>query len=145
MEPNKAFISLTGRIPMGFKDVVARWGMATTGNPILAAAITAAIATLEVFLIIRTVQGEKFSLPPPAISMLFVISGLFSGASFLFMFLALHMEQVAIVAPTINTSSVFVIFLAPLVLRRIVAIASRKIVGAVLVVAGVFLISVGRS
>lgn len=138
------FYPLLAALLLGFKDVVARWGMATTGNPILAAAITATIATLEVFLIIRTVQGEKFSLPPPAISLLFVISGLFSGASFLFMFLALHMEQVVIVAPTFNTSSIFVIFLAPLVLRRIEALTSRKIVGAVLVVAGVFLISVGR-
>lgn len=138
------FYPLLAAFLMGFKDVVARWGMATTGNPILAAAITATIATLEVFLIIRTIQGEKFSLPPPAISLLFVISGLFSGASFLFMFLALHMEQVVIVAPTFNTSSIFVIFLAPLVLRRIEALTSRKIVGAVLVVAGVFLISVGR-
>ena len=138
------FYPLLAAFLMGFKDVVARWGMATTGNPILAAAITATIATLEVFLIIRTIQGEKFSLPPPTVSLLFVISGLFSGASFLFMFLALHMEQVVIVAPTFNTSSIFVIFLAPLVLRRIEALTSRKIVGAVLVVAGVFLISVGR-
>lgn len=139
------FYPLLAAFLMGFKDVVARWGMATTGNPILAAAITAAVATLEVFLIIRTVQGEKFSLPPPAVSLLFVISGLFSGASFLFMFLALHMERVAIVAPILNTSSVFVLFLAPLLVRRIEHITAGKVAGVLVVIAGVFLISVGRS
>ncbi len=139
------FYPLLAAFLMGFKDVVARWGMATTGNPILAVAIAAAVATLEVFLIIRTVQGEKFSLPPPAVSLLFVISGLFSGASLLFMFLALHMERVAIVSPTFNTSSVFVLFLAPLLVRRIERITARKVAGVLVVIAGVFLISVGRS
>jgi drug/metabolite transporter (DMT)-like permease len=128
----------------GLKDVVARWGMATTGYPILAAAITATTATPEVFLIIRSIQREYFSLPPPKISLWFVVSGLFSGASFLFMFLALHMEQVAIVSPTFNTSSVFVLFLAPLVVRKIEPITLRKVVGVLVVIAGVFLISVGR-
>jgi drug/metabolite transporter (DMT)-like permease len=129
----------------GVKDVVARWGMATTGYPILAAAITATTATPEVFLIIRTIQREKFSLPPPKISLWFVISGLFSGASFLFMFLALHMEQVVIVSPTFNTSSVFVLFLAPLFVRKIEPITARKVAGVLVVIAGVFLISIGRS
>ncbi|MFQ5904900.1 MAG: DMT family transporter, partial [Candidatus Binatia bacterium] len=81
---------LSAAFLFGLKDVLARWGLAMTGQPILAAAITVTAATLEVFLIVRCVHGERFSLPPLRVIRWFVISGLFTGCAFLFMFSALH-------------------------------------------------------
>lgn len=127
------------------KDVVVRWGLGGAGQPVLAAAITAATATVEVFLINRFAYGEKFSLPSPAVSVWFVVSGLFTGGAFLFMFFALQMERVSIVTPIINSHSVFVLFLAPFLARRIEIVTLQKVIGAVVVVVGIFLVSAGRN
>ena len=55
----------------------------------------------------------------------FVSSGVFTGGSFLFMFVALSMEQVSIIAPLVNSYAVFVLVLAPLVARPSVEAYSR--------------------
>ncbi len=75
----------------------------------------------------------------------FVSSGLFTGGSFLFMFLALSMERVSIIAPLVNSYAVFVLLLTPLIARQIERVTLRKAAGAVLVVAGIFLISAGKN
>jgi drug/metabolite transporter (DMT)-like permease len=54
------------------------------------------------------------------------------------------METVSIIAPLINSYAVFVLLLAPLIARRIETVTSRKVAGAALVVAGIFLVSAGR-
>ncbi|MEE9144155.1 MAG: DMT family transporter [Candidatus Binatia bacterium] len=127
------------------KDVLARWGLGVTGQPALAALIAVVTATLEVFLILRYVQAERFVLPPLRVSLWFVISGIFTGGAFFFMFFALHMEEVAIVSPIVSSHSVFVLLLSPLIARQIERVTLRKGIGAVGVVAGVFLISLGRN
>jgi drug/metabolite transporter (DMT)-like permease len=127
------------------KDVTVRWGLGGSGSPVLAAAIAAFTSTVEIFLINRYIHKEKFALPPKQVIHWFVGSGLFTGGSFLFMFLALNMERVSIIAPLINSYAVFVLVLAPLIARQIERVTLRKAAGAVLVVAGIFLISVGRS
>jgi drug/metabolite transporter (DMT)-like permease len=128
-----------------FKDVTVRWGLGGSGSPVLAAAIAAATSTVEIFLINRYVHAERFTLPPKRVIHWFVSSGLFTGGSFLFMFLALSMERVSIIAPLINSYAVFVLVLAPLMARQIERVTLRKAAGAVLVVAGIFLISAGRN
>lgn len=132
-------------ILFALKDVTVRWGLTGTGQPILAASIAAVTSTIEIFLITRYVQGEKFALPPFRVTHWFVSSGLFTGGSFLFMFLALHMERVSIVAPLVNSYSVFVLILTPVIASKLESVTRRKIAGAILVVVGVFFISAGRS
>jgi drug/metabolite transporter (DMT)-like permease len=51
---------------------------------------------------------------------------------------------VTIVAPLINSYAVFVLLLTPLMARQIESVTPRKIAGAALVVAGIFLISAGK-
>jgi drug/metabolite transporter (DMT)-like permease len=126
------------------KDVTVRWGLGGSGSPILAAAIAAVTSTVEIFLINRFVHKETFRFPSRNVIYWFVTSGICTGGSFLFMFLALSMERVSIIAPLINSYAVFVLILAPLLAREIESVTVRKIVGAVLVVAGIFLISLGR-
>lgn len=126
------------------KDVTVRWGLASSAQPITAAAVAATTSTVAIFLMTRFVQREPFAPPPVGAGHWFVSSGLFTGGSFLFMFLALSMERVSIVAPIVNSYSVFVLFLTPFMARQIEKVTPRKIVGAVVVVAGVYLISSGR-
>jgi uncharacterized membrane protein len=127
------------------KDISVRWGLADgEGQPILAAGIAALTSTVEIFLIIRYGQGEKFHWPPASITRWFVASGIFTGGSFLFMYLAYSMERVSIVAPLINSYTVFVSLLTPLMARDIETITGRKLAGAALVVAGIFAVSLGK-
>lgn len=125
------------------KDVTVRWGLAGGASPVLAAAIAAVTSTLEIFLINRYIYKEAFILPPKHAILWFVSSGICTGGSFLFMFLAFSMERVAIVAPLINSYAAFVLVLAPLMAKKIERVTSRKVAGAILVVAGIFLISGG--
>jgi drug/metabolite transporter (DMT)-like permease len=126
------------------KDVSVRWGLGVAGQPILAAAIAALTSTIEIYAITRYLQGIKFSLPSQNVCVWFAASGIFTGGSFLFMYLALSMERVSIVAPLINSYAVFVLLLTPLMAKQIETITWRKAFGAILVVAGIFLISFGR-
>jgi drug/metabolite transporter (DMT)-like permease len=127
------------------KDITVRWGLGDgSGQPILAAGIAALTSTIQIFLIIRYIQGEKFVLPSAPVAWWFVWSGIFTGGSFLFMYLALSMERVTIVAPLINSYAVFVLMLTPLMARRIERVTARKVFGALLVVAGIFLVSIGK-
>ncbi len=127
------------------KDVTVRWGLGGSDSPALAAAIAAVTSTVEIFLINRYIQKESFALPPSHVIHWFVSSGLFTGGSFLFMFLAFSMERVSIIAPLINSYAVFVLILTPLMARHIEKVTLRKAAGALLVVTGIFLISAGKS
>jgi len=127
------------------KDVAVRWGLGDgSGQPIFAAGIAALTSTIEIFLITRYVQGEKFILPPAPVARWFIASGIFTGASFLFMYLAYSLERVSIVAPLVNSYTVFVSILTPFMARRIETVTARKLAGAGLVVAGIFAVSLGK-
>lgn len=127
------------------KDIAVRWGLAGGGSqPILAAAIAALTSTIEIFLLTRFLQAEKFVLPPASVARWFVGSGIFTGGSFLFMYLAFSMERVSIVAPLVNSYTVFVSLLTPFMARQIETVTGRKLVGAALVVAGIFAVSLGK-
>jgi len=127
------------------KDVAVRWGLGGGGGqPILAAGIAALTSTLEIFLITRYLQGEQFILPPAPVARWFMGSGIFTGASFLFMYLAYSLERVSIVAPLVNSYTVFVSILTPFMARRIETVTARKLAGAALVVAGIFAVSLGK-
>jgi drug/metabolite transporter (DMT)-like permease len=128
------------------KDISVRWGLGGgNGQPILAAAIAALTSTIEIFLITRYVQGEKFALPPLPVLRWFIWSGIFTGGSFLFMYVAFSMERVSIVAPLVNSYTVFVALLTPFMARQIESLTPRKLAGAALVVAGIFAVSLGRN
>jgi drug/metabolite transporter (DMT)-like permease len=139
------FFPFLAALLFSMKDVTVRWGLGGSAAPILAAAIAAITSTIEIFLINRYIYKETFILPPKHVLRWFVSSGIFTGGSFLFMFVALSMERVSIIAPLINSYAAFVLVLAPLMARQIERVTPRKVAGAVLVVAGIFLISAGRN
>ena len=128
------------------KDISVRWGLGGGGGqPILAAAIAALTSTIEIFLITRFAQHERFALPELRVLRWFVWSGIFTGGSFLFMYVAYSMERVSIVAPLVNSYTVFVAVLTPFMARQIESLTPRKLAGAALVVAGIFAVSLGKN
>jgi drug/metabolite transporter (DMT)-like permease len=127
------------------KDIAVRWGLGGGGGqPILAAAIAALTSTIEIYCITRFIHREQFIFPPTRVAAWFVGSGIFTGGSFLFMYLAYSMERVSIVAPLVNSYTVFVSILTPFMARHIESITPRKLAGAALVVAGIFAVSLGK-
>src|SRR5688572_27922308 len=128
------------------KDVTVRWGLGDGGgDPILAAGIAALTSTVEIFLIKRYFYGERFCFPTANAARWFVWSGIFTGGSFLCMYVALSMERVTIIAPLINSYAVFVLILTPLMARQIEIVTRRKVAGAAMVVAGIFMVSLGKN
>lgn len=128
------------------KDISVRWGLGGGGGqPILAAGIAALTSTVEIFWLTRYGQGEKFALPPMAVLRWFIWSGIFTGGSFLFMYVAFSMERVSIVAPLVNSYTVFVAILTPFMARQIESLTPRKLAGAALVVAGIFAVALGKN
>ncbi|MGH7928708.1 MAG: DMT family transporter, partial [Candidatus Binatia bacterium] len=128
------------------KDITLRWTLGGGGGqPVFSAAIAAVTSTIEIFLINRYIYREKFMLPPFHVARWFIGSGIFTGGSFLFMYLAFSLEQVSVVAPLINSYVVFVLLLTPLMARRIESVTWRTVTGAMMVVAGIFLVSIGKS
>jgi drug/metabolite transporter (DMT)-like permease len=127
------------------KDVTVRWGLAEGGGqPILSAGIAALTSTIQIFFLTRYLHREKFCLPPANVSRWFVWSGIFTGGSFLFMYVALSMERVTIIAPLINSYAVFVLILTPFMARQIESVTWRKVAGAVMVVVGIFMVALGK-
>jgi drug/metabolite transporter (DMT)-like permease len=128
------------------KDITLRWTLADgSAQPVFSAAVAAVTSTVEIFFIQRYGYREKFVLPPFHIARWFILSGIFTGGSFLFMYLAFSLEQVSVVAPLINSYVVFVLLLTPLMARRIERVTWRMVSGATMVVAGIFLVSIGKS
>jgi drug/metabolite transporter (DMT)-like permease len=125
------------------KDVAVRWGLTESEAPALAAAIAALTSTVVIFAVLSLWQRERFTLPAAGALAWFIASGLFTGGSFFFMYLALSMERVSVIGPLVNSYAVFVLLLAPWVARRLEPVTLRKVTGAVLVVAGIFAISAG--
>ena len=73
---------------------------------------------------------------------LFSLAGLFSAMGVLLLFEALSRGQVVIVSPIAATNALFTMFFASLMLRGVEKITARVVLGAVLVVAGVVVLSV---
>jgi len=127
------------------KDIAVRWALGGGGGqPILAAGIAALTSTIEIFLITRYIQKQPLVWPPLQVARWFIASGIFTGGSFLFMYLAYSMERVSIVAPLVNSYTVFVSILTPFMARQIESVTKQKLAGAALVVAGIFAVSLGR-
>lgn len=71
----------------------------------------------------------------------FVLAGLFSACGVMLMFQSLQRGQVVIVSPVLATNPLFTLLFAALLLRGVERITMRIITGALLVVAGVVVLT----
>ena len=135
-------VAFAGTVLLGIEQALGLSGGG--GQPILAAGIAALTSTVEIFLVTRYAQGVRFALPRLPLLRWFVWSGIFTGGAFLFMYIAFSLERVSIVAPLVNSYTVFVAMLTPFMARQIEEFTPRKLAGAALVVAGIFAVSLGK-
>ena len=75
-------------------------------------------------------------------ALLFAGSGIFSALGVLAMFTALEQGEVVVVSPVLATHSLTTLLLAAVFLRGVERITARVVAGALLVVAGVIVLSV---
>ncbi len=92
---------------------------------------------------VYSIFGEKKPLAPSAgVGLIyFAISGFMNFLSYVLGYTALSLEQVSIVSPLVNASSLFILPLSLLFLKDVEKLTPRKIGATVLVILGVFLIS----
>lgn len=129
-------------IVFGIRDVIARHILTLFPAPVLAAAVAATTA----FFVLAAVhqfksRNEKYALSRPSVKY-FVLSGIFAGFSYAFVYTALQLGRVVKVAPINYTIPLFVVLLTYLFLGDIERITKRIIIGAIVVVAGVVLVTI---
>ena len=124
------------------RDNLVRFAVVQIPSPVVGAAIAATTSWLTMSAM-YLIFGEKKPLPPSAGVGLsyFAISGFMNFLSYVLGYTALSLEQVSIVSPLVNASSLFILPLSMLFLKDVEKLTPRKIGATVLVILGVFLIS----
>ncbi len=124
------------------RDNLVRFAVVQIPSPVVGASIAATTSLFTMGILYLTV-GEKRPLPPSAKVGLgyFAVSGFMNFLSYVLSYTALSLEQVSIISPLVNASSLFVLPLSVLLLRGVEKLTPRKIGATALVILGVFLIS----
>jgi drug/metabolite transporter (DMT)-like permease len=124
------------------RDNLVRFAIVQIPSPVVGAAIAATTSWLTMSGMYLIFGGKK-PLPPSAKAGLsyFAISGFMNFLSYVLGYTALSLEQVPIVSPLVNASSLFILPLSMLFLRDVENLTPRKIGATLLVILGVFLIS----
>jgi drug/metabolite transporter (DMT)-like permease len=133
---------LTAALLFASRDNLVRFAVVQIPSPVVGAAIAATTS----FLTMSTMYllfAEKKPMPPFAKRGLqfFAVSGFLNFLSYVLTYTALSMEQVSIISPLVNGSSLFVVPISMLVLKDVEKVTWRKIGAIGLVIFGVFLIS----
>ncbi len=124
------------------RDNLVRFAVVQIPSPVLGAAIAATTSFLTMSAIYVTI-GEKKPLPqsPTGGVTYFALSGFMNFLSYVLTYTALSLEQVSIVSPLVNASSLFILPLSMMFLKDVEKLTPRKIAATLLVILGVFLIS----
>jgi drug/metabolite transporter, DME family len=124
------------------RDNVVRVGVVQIHSPILGAAI-AASTSFATMLLMYLIFEKKKPLDASAARglKLFSTAGFMNFLSYAFIFSALSMEQVSIISPLVNSSSLFVLPFSALFLKDVEQLTRKKIGAVLLVILGVLLIS----
>jgi drug/metabolite transporter (DMT)-like permease len=133
---------LTAALLFAARDNLVRFAVVQIRAPVVGAAIAATTSLLTMGAMYM-IAGEKKPLPPYARkgAAYFAFSGFMNFLSYALTYTALSLERVSIISPLVNASSLFVLPLAPLLLRDVETLTMRKIGATALVILGVVLIS----
>lgn len=127
-------------ISYGSSQVLTRQGVSDLAPPLVGSFIALFWGTLGFLVIsIRSLRGVTGDLRNGAIY--FGAAGVFSAAGVMLMFQALSRGEVVIISPVLATNPLFTLILAAIFLRGVERITAPIVIGAVLVVAGVAVLS----
>ena len=133
---------LTAVLSYAIAQLLTRHAVSSDGSPLLGALIALMVGTLGFgFLAVRQLSEPAANLRRGAL--LFAVAGLFSTLGVIFQFVALQKGQVIVVSPLANTSPLFTLIFATVLLRGVERLTLNVFLGAGLVVAGVVVIRLG--
>lgn len=125
----------------GTSQVLTRHSVSNLAPPLVGAFVALAWGTLGFSLMsVRSIAkaGERSARG----TMFFVLAGLFSACGIMLMFQALKRGEVVIISPVLATNPLFTLVFAAALLRGVERITPRIVLGALLVVAGVVVLTV---
>lgn len=125
----------------GTSQVLTRYSVSGAAPPLVGAFVALAWGTLGFSLMsVRAVAraGERSARG----TLFFALAGLFSACGIMLMFQALQRGEVVILSPVLATNPLFTLVFASLLLRGVERITPRIVAGALLVVAGVVVLTV---
>lgn len=125
----------------GTSQVLTRHSVSNLAPPLVGAFVALAWGTLGFSLMsARSIAraGERSARG----TLFFVLAGLFSACGIMLMFQALQRGEVVILSPVLATNPLFTLIFAAALLRGVERITPRIVAGALLVVAGVVVLTV---
>ena len=132
--------ALSAAIAYGVAQVLTRHSVTDLAPPLVGAVVSISCGTLAFSMLAVRSFGE----PRPDFrsgALLFAGAGIFSATGVLGLFLALERAEVVLVAPVVSTNPLFTLLLAAIFLRGVERLTPQVIAGAVLVVAGVIILT----
>ncbi len=133
---------LAAALLFAIRDNLVRFGLLIIHSPLLGASIAASTSAVTMGIFYWAVAGHlEWAKCNRRGAFFFFLSGVMNFFSYIFMYTALSREQVSVVSPLVNCSSLFVLPLAYFLLKDIEQITARKVQATVMVVFGVLLIS----
>jgi len=134
--------ALTAVLSYAVAQLLTRHAVSSDASPLLGALIALTVGTLS----FGFLAGRQMSEPAANLrrgALLFAVAGLFSTLGVIFQFVALQKGQVIVVSPIANTSPLFTLIFATVLLRGVEQLTFNVFLGAALVVAGVAVIRLG--
>ncbi len=135
-------ISFLGSLAIAFSQIVRKEGLNLYNEPLLGVAAgytTSLIVYLLVIIFSRNTETPRFSLNEIRN---FWKPGVGIAAGWLLSFVALSQEMVSIVATILQTELLFILFFAYIFLRKQEKVSLKLVASAILIVAGVILVSI---
>jgi uncharacterized membrane protein len=138
--PRDLVYPFTAATCFGVVQIIRKLGLAHAG-PLFTAAIntTTALVAATAFLL-ASGRGDAFACDRRSV-VYFVVGGLAENAGVFLIFAALGFGDVSVVTPLVGTAPLFVLLLSVMLPGRLERLPRRVVVGAILVVAGVFVLT----
>lgn len=135
-------MAMAGAAAYGFAQVATRIGVSEMTTPLVAATISMFSGMIALmFLNLREFKTAT-STQPRAV-FLIVLSGIFSSMGVTSMYFSLSYVPVTIASPIVSVNPLLTILYASIFLRQSEKVTARIVAGAVLVVIGVILVTLG--
>lgn len=134
--------ALAAALAYAASQVVARHGVSDFPAPLVGTTIALAFASLG-FTLIVTRNRDARSSDVGRGAFFYSAAGLFSAIGVASLFLAVERAEVVVVSPVSSTHPLFTLLFAAILLRDLERLTVRIVIGAMLVVVGITLISLG--
>ena len=133
--------ALGAALAYGSSQVITRQGLAELAQPLVGSLIALFWGTLGFAVLSVRSLGERGDHLWRGV-LAFSTGGVFSAMGVLLMFFALERGEVVVISPVLATNPLFTLFFAAILLRGVERITPRIVAGALLVVAGVAVLSI---